>query len=144
MMDDWQLRHEIYRTFAQTGQAPGQDELVSWAGDAESAARTLSRLYLVHAVVLDAAGSIRMALPFSGVETDHRVSSGERSWWANCAWDALAIPAALRVDARIEAVWIDTGEPVGLAVMGGALSSTEGFVHFQIAARNWWDDIVET
>ena len=37
------------------------------------------------------------------METDYRVSSGGRTWWANCAWDALAIPAALTVDARIEA-----------------------------------------
>jgi hypothetical protein len=101
----------------------------------------LRRLHDAHALVLDQDGEVRMALPFSSVEIDYRVVSGARSWWANCAWDSLAIPAALGIDATIEATWSDSGE---LAVVDGHLNFTDGFIHFFIRACRWWDDIVET
>ena len=143
-MDDHQFRHQIYATFAATGAAPTSAELAEWAGGAAAAASALQRLHDAHALVLDAAGTIRMALPFSAVATGHTVHSGDRQWWANCAWDALAIPAALELDARIVARWLDSGEPVDLAIVGSAPSSSDGFVHFAVPARHWWDDIVET
>ena len=40
-------------------------------------------------------------------------SSPATAYWANCAWDALGIPAALHADARIEAP-IGDGESIGL------------------------------
>jgi hypothetical protein len=143
-MDDRQVRHQIYRAFAETGNAPPRAAIETWAGRAAEAREALGRLHDAHALVLDNAGGIRMALPFSAVETDHRVVTGSRSWWANCAWDSLAIPAALGIDATIQADWLDTGEPVGLAVVDGELNSTDGFIHFVVSARHWWDDIVET
>lgn len=143
-MDDRRLRYEIYRTFATTGLATSPVTLAEWVGGREAAATALRRLHDAHALVLDGTGAIRMALPFSAVPTGHRVVSGSRNWWANCAWDALAIPAALGIDARIEASWIDTGEPVELGVVGGELTATDGYVHFTIPTRHWWDDIVET
>lgn len=85
-----------------------------------------------------------MALPFSATPTDHVVRSGNLSWFANCAWDALAIPVAIGGDAHIASVWLDDGSPVTLSVTGTELSSYEGYVHFGVAAAHWWDDIVET
>jgi hypothetical protein len=85
-----------------------------------------------------------MALPFSAEPTDHRVTAATGAWWANCAWDALAVLAAMHSDGRIASTWDDTGEPVDLSVVDGRLDSTEGFVHFAIPAHRWWDDIVRT
>ena len=45
-----------------------------------------------------------MANPFSAVPTPYRVQADGRSWFANCAWDAFGICAALHVDGRIETV----------------------------------------
>ncbi len=143
-MNDAAFRNAIYRHFADTGVAPHRGDLDEWAGGAVAADAALQRLHEAHSVVLDADGSIRMALPFSALATEYRVIAGSESWWANCAWDSLAIPAALGIDAAIEASWSDTGEPVELAVHGGSLSHHDGFVHFTIPARHWWDDIVET
>jgi hypothetical protein len=143
-VDDQRLRYEIYTTFAGTGEAPSPAQLAQWAGGPSAAASALQRLHEEHALVLDDTGAIRMALPFSAVATDHTVYAGEQIWRANCAWDALAIPAALGLDAHIDARWLDTGEPVDLAIAGGELTSLDGFVHFAIPARRWWDDIVET
>ncbi len=86
-----------------------------------------------------------MALPFSAIPTDHVVHSGARRWFANCAWDALAIPAALGVDAVIDAPWLDDGSPVDLAIVDGRMEGdTDAHVHFVVPARHWWDDIVHT
>lgn len=143
-MDDVALRHAIYQWFADTGSAPGAEQLAHWAGSTLEAQRALRRLHDAHSLVLDGEGTIRMALPFSAVETGHRVVAGDRSWLANCAWDTLAIPAALDVDVVIEAMWLDAGTPVDLAVVDGEITHTDGYIHFAIPARRWWDDIVET
>ena len=145
-MDEWAVRAAIFERFAATGRAPDGAEIAEWVGGADAARAVLRRLHDAHLIVLADDGAILMALPFSAVPTAHRVVVGPRSWWANCAWDALAIPAALDVDADIEAEWMDTGEPVELRVVGGRLDGLEdgGFVHFERPAARWWDDIVET
>lgn len=141
---DRAVRFEVYRSLADTGLAPDAAELAALAGGADAAAASLRRLHDAHALVLDGDGALRMALPFSAVATDHRVVSDGGTWWANCAWDSLAIPIALDIDATIQATWLDTAEPVGLAVVDGELTDPTGFIHFEIPARRWWDDIVET
>lgn len=143
-MDDRRLRHEIYAHLAATGAAPSVDVIAGWLGDPTAVGSALQRLHDDHALVLDSDGSIRMALPFSAIPTNHRVVGKERSWWANCAWDALAIPAACGIDAEIDARWHDTGEPVDLRVVDGEVQGSDGFVHFSIPAARWWDDIIET
>lgn len=132
---DWQLRHRIYTSFVETGAPPDATQLDAAA---------LRRLHEAHAIVLDERGSIRMALPFSAVPTGHVVRAGTASWNANCAWDALAIPLLLGIDAEIDSQWLDGSGSVELTVEGGELNSTDGLVYFGIPARNWWDDIVET
>jgi hypothetical protein len=145
MVDEaaWRLRRHVYEHLAAHGRAPDRGDLVGWAGS-DDVDVLLRELHQRHALVLDESGEIRMALPFSAIPTDHRVVSGDRSWWANCAWDALAIPAALGIDASIEATWLGAGDPVELAIVEGELADVDGFVHFVVPARRWWDDIVET
>jgi len=143
-MDAWRLRQLIYEHLAADGTAPDDSQLAAWSGGVAEARELVDELQRRHAVVLDEQGRLRMALPFACTPTTHRVVAGERSWWANCAWDALAIPAALSLDAQIEATWMDTGTPVDLQVVGGRLGGAAGFVHFVVPAARWWDDIVET
>jgi Alkylmercury lyase len=108
--------------------------------------RALRRLHDAHALVLrPGTDEIRMLNPFSAVPTPHRVAAAGRSWFANCAWDALGIPAALHVDAEVESVCSDCGEPLALAVRDGALTGGRDLVvHFVVPARRWWDDIAFT
>lgn len=140
----WELRHRMYRLVADTGRAPERHTIAEWVGDPDEADAILQEMHDRHLVVLDDEGALRMLLPFSALPTDHVVHGGDTSWWANCAWDSLAIPIALAVDVDIEATWIDTGEPVDLAVRGGELSRCEGFIQWMKPAHRWWDDIVDT
>jgi hypothetical protein len=143
-VDHHELRHHILLRFAETGAPPSFADLAGAEGK-EVAAAALQRLAGDHSIVLEQDQTeIRMAMPFSAVPTPWQVVAGEQHWYANCAWDALAIPASLGRDATIDAVWEDTQQPVDLAVTGDVLSSSDGFIHFAVPARHWWDDIVFT
>jgi hypothetical protein len=82
-----------------------------------------------------------MAMPFSAVPTPFRVTTAEGAWFANCAWDALGIPAALGVDARIATSCADCGQPMTTEVHGGHLVNDSGVILFAVPAAHWWDDI---
>jgi hypothetical protein len=64
---------------------------------------------------------ISMAFPFSAVHTQFRVRANGRSYWANCAWDMLGVPAALHADAEVEAEYAEDGSPARLSIEGGRL-----------------------
>jgi Alkylmercury lyase len=132
---DLQLRNDIYRRFVELGRAPTRAELDDDEG--------LRRLHDAHALVLDAAGEIRMANPFSAVPTSYRVGAGGRSWYANCAWDAFGIPAALHVDGHLSTECADCGEAIAVELRGGPEPADHVF-HVAVPAAHWWDDIVFT
>ena len=147
-MDTAALRSMIYRHTVETGLVPSRIELESMVDDPTSLGVDLARLHDAHAIVLDdrpeRAGEIRMALPFAAEPTDYRVTTASGGWWANCAWDSLAVAAALHQDARVESRWADTGESLVFDITDGRIGAQDGFVHFRVAAAHWWDDIVRT
>jgi hypothetical protein len=142
----WQMRHRIYQGFAHTGAPPSLDTLArDLSLTADEASATLRELGRRHAVTLTEDGdAVLMANPFSAVPTPFRVRAGEVSYWANCAWDMLGVPAALGVDATIRAAWAVDGAPAELRVEGGRVTGAEGIVHFLKPFRTWYDDIRET
>lgn len=139
---DLALRNTTYALFVQLGRAPTTAEIAAQSGMTTTEVRQgWERLHAQHALVLDEAGEIRMANPFSGVPTPHRVEADGRSWYANCAWDAFGICAVLDVDGRIETTCPDCGEPIVVEVRDGR-PDDEGLVfHSLVDAAHWWDDI---
>jgi hypothetical protein len=141
---DLRVRNEVYAEFVREGRAPSPPETAAALGLApEEVEGAFRHLHEAHALVLQpGSAEIRMLNPFSAVETPHRVESGGRTWFANCAWDALGIPAALHADGRVESRCPDCGEALELEVRDGALvSGADLLVHFVVPARHWWDDI---
>ena len=141
---DLRIRNEVYASFVRTGNAPspsGIGRALDLAPD--DVADAYRRLHDAHALVLQPGRTeIRMLNPFSVAETPHRVEAGDRSWFANCAWDALGIPAVLHTDGTIHSACPDCGEHLELEVRDGALvRGAELLVHFVVPARHWWDDI---
>lgn len=147
-VDPLELRFIVYRHFVETGAAPSRQSLVEHVGDLDSVDVLLRALHHGHMLVLDdrphRRGEIRMALPFAVEPTNFRVVTERGAWWANCAWDSLAMLAALHTDGRIESTWSDTGEQADLRIVDGRLERAEGHIHFALPARQWWDDIVVT
>jgi hypothetical protein len=144
---DLRIRNHAYGSFVREGRAQTPAESAAALGigqdEAEAAYR---RLHDAHALVLQpGTAEIRMLNPFSAVETSYRVQAGGRSWFANCAWDALGILGALHTDGQVEAECPDCGESLELQVRYGELVSGEDLlVHFVVPARRWWDDIAFT
>jgi hypothetical protein len=84
-----------------------------------------------------------MAPPFSGAPTQHRSWRGV-SYYANCAWDALGIPAALNRPAQVVSRCEASKEVLRLTVgLDGPEPSTWLF-HCAVPAAKWWQDIVFT
>jgi hypothetical protein len=67
-----------------------------------------------------------------------------KTYYANCAWDALGIPAALHADAVVQASDGHTGEAITLEVHAGQPAPEPCVIHFAVPAARWWEDIVYT
>ena len=145
-MDDLGVRRLTYRLFVDLGRAPGVAEVGAVTGlSVTEVEDSWRRLHDGHALVLDPATTeLRMANPFSAVPTAHRVRARERWWYANCAWDAFGICAALHVDGRIETSCADCGEPLAVEVQDGRPDDDSLLFHCLVPAAHWWDDIVFT
>ena len=142
---DWTVRNAVYAGILERSVPPSVDEIAAALGVSSDDVRSAyDRLNDRHALFLTPGSrEVRMAHPFSGVPTAFRVESGDHTYWANCAWDALGIPAALHADAGIEAP-AEEGESIRFGIEAGQLQGWDGFVHFPLPFRHWYDDLIET
>jgi len=147
---DLRVKLAVYGHFAQTGRGPSPEEISDGVGlavpDLLDSYRALRAQRLL---LLEADGaSIRMAPPFCGVATQHVVIAGGVSYFANCAWDALGIPAALRQPATVHSRCEQSREPLRLAVGPNGPEGPEASVgwlfHCAVPAAHWWDNLVFT
>ncbi len=143
---DWAVRAAVFGHIVAHGRPPDVAETAAAMGlpDAEVAA-AYDRLHGRHALFLEpGTHTVRIANPFSGVPTPYRVQVGARAYWANCAWDALGIPAALGADAAIVAALPNGDGTAALAVVGEAVRGDGEVVHLPLPFRRWYDNLVET
>lgn len=140
---DRRVRHRIYRCFVETGRAPTVDDLaIELCRPGTAIEDSLQRLAADHLIVL-APGSNRvwMAHPFSAVPTPYPVRTARRRYWANCAWDALAIPALLGEDTETTTHCADCAEPLTLRVRAGRVEPSDAVVHFAVAPARFWENV---
>jgi hypothetical protein len=121
----WETRAFVYGHFADTTHAPSVDETAHHFNiSIEKAGELYKELHNRHAFFLEPESlTIRMANPFSGIPTDFKVHANGKTYFANCAWDMLGIPAALHCDAVIEAVFTESNEPIQLEIKNGRITS---------------------
>ncbi len=138
----WRLRGHLYRRTRDSGAVPTRAELCAdlhaTADEVDEALRFLAARYVL---ALDEAGEVWMAHPFSAVPTPYRVETAIGDYWANCAWDALAIPITLGTDGRIRTRCPHSDAPIDLVVAGGRVEPRGTVVLLPVPARNFWDDI---
>ena len=130
------LRHEKSPTVVQMAKALASSTRKVRAG--------LARLSESHAFMLQENGELWRAAPFSCIRTGFPVKVGRRSWYGNCIWDALGIPAMLGKDARIEASCGCCNGDMPVEVKAGKLRSDPGVIHIAVPAREWYKDVVFT
>jgi len=144
--DDVAVRNATYRLFVEHGVAPSVAEVATAVDSSVDDVRAAwYRLHDAHAIVLQPnAAEIRMLNPFSAIPTPYRVHANGRSWFANCAWDAFGICAALHADGRIETTCAECGEPIECDVRNQQPMNSDLLFHCLVPAAKWWDDIVFT
>jgi len=138
------VRSHVYDYVMREGLPPTITETSSALSSPPSEVRgSFQRLADGHILVLQkSSGEILMANPFSAVPTPFVVRAGSRSYYGNCIWDAMGIPAMLKQDAAIEASCGCCSTAMKLKITNGSLGEPHGIAHFAIPAAHWWDDIV--
>ena len=142
----WQVRHFVYNHFADTTHPPSVDETAAHFNiSIKEAGEYYKELDNRHAFFLDPGTlHIRMAWPFSAIPTDFKVHANGRTYYANCAWDMLGIPATLHADAVIEAVCTESNDSVQLEIKNGQITNYDLLIHFPLPFARWYDDLVFT
>lgn len=143
---DARVKLAVYRGAAERGMLPSAEEIADAVSLTVPDVRdSYARLAERRLLVLEPDGlTIRMAPPFSGVPTEHRVRSGGVAYFANCAWDALGIPAALHRPADVESRCGQSGAPLHLEVGLDGPGPSSWLFHCSVPAAQWWRDIVYT
>jgi hypothetical protein len=142
----WEIRAFVYRYFAEKTHPPRVEETAAYFTlTQEEAVAAYEELHGRHAFFLKpGTHDILMANPFSGISTSFKVYANDKTFFANCAWDSLGIPAALHVDAEIEAVCAQSGELIRLSVVDQQIQDSGALVHFLLPFRDWYNDLAFT
>ena len=140
---DRTLRQFIYETIARTGRPPSHEAMAKHRGFShDEVDAALVKLEEQHALALaPTTRNVWMAHPFSAVPTPFSVESDNTTHWANCAWDVVAIPPLLGLDARAEPRCAESGEPMPMAFRAGELVEGDGLIHFVVPPRRFWDNV---
>lgn len=139
------MRRYIYDRVIGSGMVPRASEIARAVHVSEEAAiESLRRMHDAHILVVDYAGEILMANPFSAVPTAFEVRSGAKRWFGNCIWDALGILAMLQIDGDVRTACSDCSVPITLEIRNGSIASQHSIVHFALPVKQWWNNIVFT
>ncbi len=144
---DVRVKTAIYRWIAGTTRPPSIRETAEELSVPPDGVReAYRRLFRRRVLFLEPDGeTIRMAPPFSGVPTQHRVRVGGREYFANCSWDSLGIPAALQAEGEVFSRCEQTLEPIHLRIgKNGPVDPEPVVAHFAVPAAKWWADLVYT
>jgi Alkylmercury lyase len=142
---DSQLRLAVYQHTIRNGQVPLVADMArAFSCSVRTVRDALTRLSESHAFMLRQDGELWRVAPFSAIATAFPVRLGKHSWWGNCIWDALGIPAMLKKDAAIDAACACCNYEMKLEVTRHKLLHKEGIIHIAVPARDWYKDVVFT
>ena len=147
LVDAEDVRLAVYEAFATTGRPPGIDDLSARFGlPAASIRDELQRLHEARHVVLDAAGAIVMAHPFSAVPLGFAAMGPRTLWWGGCAWDSFALPHVVPgvTEVLVATTCPGCGEALAWRVRRDAPPDGDEVAHFLVPVRQMWNDVVHT
>jgi hypothetical protein len=142
MTRETELHTAIIRHVAQRGCAPSIGALRETLGWTESDVRAaLERLAQLRGVILKPNSFDVWAIhPFTLMPTPTWVETQSNGWWANCAWCALGIAAALREDIRVVTRLGAERETIAFRVHDGRADNERLLIHFPFPPGDWWSN----
>jgi hypothetical protein len=140
---DLDVRRHILTTLAGGGTPTRRSAMQALGLDHAHVSSSYAALTATHVIVPDRdTGEVWMAMPFSAVPTAFGVMVGGRAVWANCAWDAFGIAAALDDDITFATPCPASGAVIAGGVRRGVAYAHPGAVAYVgLPAARWWDDI---
>ena len=143
ILNDTQLRVFIYEFIFARGRPPKAADIAEhFAISADETKRRLHALKIGKTLLVDdATGEIWMAGPFASQPVGHEVRGARVTWWANCAWDALAIGILAAEQVTIRSSNCGTGRAITIVSPPQSPPRSDALVHFTVPARQWYDDI---
>lgn len=100
-----------------------------------------------HILLLPGTQRILMANPFSSITTPFVSLAGGKKYFANCAWDAIALHVMLGQDVEVESFCHHCAEPVRIHLSQGRVVSSRPespLVFLSVPAAKWFDNLVNT
>jgi len=146
---DQRIRLFIYEHFAEHGSPPVVEQLMTWFDVSRAdAVDVLHRLADArHVALVKGTARILMAFPFSAIATPFRVLANGRTYFANCAWDAVMFHELLGAAIAIDSFCQHCAAPIRIEMRDGRATSVqpaEAIVYLARRPADWWADIVTT
>jgi hypothetical protein len=146
------VRKYIFEHFEEHTTAPVLEQIMRKFGlDRASAFKVLADLQGArHIALLTGTQRILMAFPFSGIVTPFRVkvAGKDKEYFANCAWDAVAIHVALGKEQWISSFCHHCSEDIKIHLKDQKMvperSDAQPLVYLALPASMWWENIVLT
>lgn len=146
------VRKYIFEHYEEHTTAPVLEQIMrKFALDRASAFKVLADLQSSrHIALLAGTQRILMAFPFSSIVTPFRVrvAGRDREYFANCAWDAVAIHVALGKEQWISSYCHHCSEDIKIhlkdQVVVSQHSDNQPLVYLALPASKWWENIVLT
>ena len=141
------IRLSIFEHFREHARPPVIEQLMGeFSLTRDAAADALHELESArHIALVKGTDRILMAFPFSAIATPFRVIAGDRAYYANCAWDAIAFHAMLRRDVRIDSFCQHCAAPIHLELRDGRaheVDPPQTLVYLALRPTEWWSDII--
>ena len=142
MTAESELHTVIIRHVAATGSAPPIGAIAATLGWSDAEVRsTLARLVEIRGIILKPDSVDVWGIhPFTLMPTPTWVTAATGAWWANCAWCALGIGAALRQDIRVSTRLGAEGEAVEFEVRDRRATGEGLLIHFPYPPSQWWSN----
>jgi hypothetical protein len=143
------VRLFIFEHFLEHAAPPVAEQVMNEFSLSRSAATNLLRELEAarHIALVKGTARILMAFPFSAIATPFRVTARGRSYFANCAWDAIAFHAMLGTDVRVESFCHHCAQPIRVDMRNGhttLVDPPESLVYLALRPTEWWSDIITT
>jgi len=100
-----------------------------------------------HILLVPGTQRILMANPYSAVSTPFRVHIGSKRYFANCAWDTVALHVMLGEDARVESFCHHCAEPIGISLSKGRPKSSKPaspLIFLSMPVARWYENLINT